>query len=329
LAITESPGSRFSGFDLRVGDAFRLIEALDDQSVQLTVTSPPYNIGKVYEKRAQLSEYLVEFESFSRSLYRKTTAGGSVCWQIGNYVEKGEVYPLDIFFYAIFKDAGFKLRNRIVWHFDHGLHANRRLSGRYETILWFTKGEDYLFQLDPIRVASKYPGKRHFKGEKRGLPSGNPAGKNPSDYWPRVVLEDWETLVWDIPNVKANHLEKTIHPCQFPVELVQRCVLALSRPGDLILDPFAGVGSAAVGALLHGRHFVGFERDEEYAKVATERVRQLQDGTLRVRRLGKPVYAPTGREGVARLPQEWLEHPSDAAEAEAATETPIAGAPNS
>ena len=161
-------------------------------------------------------------------------------WEVGDYVEAGEVYPLDIYFYDIFKDAGFHLRNRIIWHFEHGLHASKRFSGRYETILWLTKSHKYTFNLDDIRVPSKYPGKTHYKGAKRGQPSGNPLGKNPSDFW-NVVTSDWEKEIWDVPNVKANHPEKTIHPCQFPIELIQRCVLALTDQGDLVLDPFLGV----------------------------------------------------------------------------------------
>ena len=135
-----------------------------------------------------------------------------------------------------FKGFGLKLRNRIIWRFNHGLHCKKRFSGRYETILWFTKNDEYVFNLDPVRVPSKYPGKRHFKGPKRGQLSGNPLGKNPSDIWD-VVQQDWEDEVWDIPNVKANHPEKTEHPCQFPVELVQRCVLALTQPGGSRFRP--------------------------------------------------------------------------------------------
>lgn len=286
------------------GDAFALISDLDDASLHLTVTSPPYNIGKVYEKRTKLVSYLKGYESFAKTLYVKTAPGGSVCWQVGNYIEDGEVYPLDIYFYDIFKDAGFQLRNRIIWHFEHGLHAQRRLSGRYETILWFTKGENYKFNLDPIRVPAKYPGKRAFKGPNKGKPTGNPLGKNPSDFW-RIVSDDWEAEVWEIPNVKANHPEKTEHPCQFPVELVQRCVTALTDKGDLVLDPFAGVGSVAIATLLHGRRFIGFEWDASYVATAERRVASFKAGTLKVRPLGKPIHQPNGTERVARRPEEW------------------------
>jgi adenine-specific DNA-methyltransferase len=293
-------------FDLRGGDAFKLVDDLDDGSLQLTVTSPPYNIGKVYEKRTKLAEYLKEYEAFARALFAKTASSGHVCWQVGNFIEGGEVYPLDIFFYDIFKDAGFHLRNRIIWHFEHGLHAKRRLSGRYETILWFSKGDEYVFNLDNIRVPSKYPGKRAYKGPNQGKPTGNPLGKNPSDFWP-IVAADWDAQIWDIPNVKANHPEKSEHPCQFPVELVQRCVLALSNEGDVVLDPFMGVGSTAIAALLHDRRFIGFEWDAGYLATARQRLADFEAGTLKLRPLGRPVHTPKGTDRVAQVPDEWLQ----------------------
>ena len=172
-------------------------------SMKLIVTSPPYNLGKSYEKRSPLDDYLDGQSRVIAECVRLLHPTGSICWQVGNYVTDGEVVPLDAALYPIFKSHGLRLRNRIVWHFEHGLHSSRRLSGRYETINWFTKTDDYTFNLDPIRVPSKYPNKRHFKGPNVGKLSGNPLGKNPSD-------------VWVFPNVKSNHVEKTVHPCQFP-----------------------------------------------------------------------------------------------------------------
>ena len=210
-----------------------------------------------------------------------------------------------MYFYDIFKDAGFQLRNRIIWHFEHGLHASKRFSGRYETILWFTKTDDYTFNLDSVRIPSKYPGKLHYKGEKKGLPSGNPLGKNPSDFWP-VVMQDWEAEIWDIPNVKSNHPEKTIHPCQFPIELVQRCILALTNK-HVVLDPFLGVGSAIIASIMHDRKGIGFEISDEYIDVAKKRITDYLNNTLKIRPLGKPVYKPTGKESVSQIPLAWLQ----------------------
>ncbi len=203
---------------------------------------------------------------------------GSICWEVGNYVTDGEIIPLDILLYECFKDQGMKMRNRIVWHFGPGLHCKKRFSGRYETINWFTKSDEYVFNLDPIRVPQKYPGKRHFKGPNRGKLSGNPKGKNPSD-------------VWNIPNVKANHVEKTEHPCQFPVSLVQRLVLAMTNEDDLVLDPFMGIGTAVVAAVINGRRGAGAEVVERYYELAVERVKMALVGELRIRP-DQPVYEP-------------------------------------
>ena len=221
-------------------DSLEAISGMDSGSIDLIVTSPPYNIGKSYEVKTSIESYLATQEEIIEQLIRVLADEGSICWEVGNYVDKGEIFPLDVFYYQMFKKHGLKLRNRIIWRFGHGLHASNRFSGRYETILWFTKTDNYTFNLDAVRVPSKYPSKKHFKGPNKGKLSGNPLGKNPSDIWTNVQ-EDWDSEIWDIPNVKSNHPEKTVHPCQFPVELVERCVLALTNENDWVLDPFAGV----------------------------------------------------------------------------------------
>jgi adenine-specific DNA-methyltransferase len=181
--------------------------------------------------------------------------------------------------YPIFAKLGLKLRNRIIWHFEHGLHCSKRLSGRYETVLWFTNGDNYTFNIDPIRVPSKYPAKKYFKGPKAGQLSCNPLGKNPGD-------------VWIFPNVKNNHIEKTIHPCQFPVELIERLVLALTDPTDKVFDPYMGVRSTVIGALKNGRIGLGCDTVQKYVDIAWDRVRQLQTGILKTRPMDRPVYDP-------------------------------------
>lgn len=286
------------------GDCLDSLAALPDGLAELVITSPPYNLGKSYERAAELDDYLAALDPVIDQVVRVLSQTGSLCWQVGNYVERGEVFPLDSFYYHYFKKRGLKLRNRIIWHFEHGLHAANRFSGRYEVLLWFTKTDDYTFNLDPVRVPSKYPGKTHFKGSKRGQPSGNPLGKNPSDVW-KIVAQDWEQLLWDIPNVKANHPEKTIHPCQFPIELVERCVLALTNENDWVLDPFSGTGSALLAAVMNGRRAIGCEKLPEYIEIAHQRLADLCSGKLGYRQLGKPIHQPTGREKVARIPPDW------------------------
>lgn len=261
------------------GDCIEFMRDMPDESVHLTVTSPPYNLGKKYEKRGDFKRYLAWQSDVIDECVRLLAPRGSICWQVGNYVSDGAIVPLDIALYPAFAKHGLKLRNRIIWHFEHGLHCSKRMSGRHETILWFTKTDDYTFNLDPIRVPQKYPGKKHFKGPKAGQFSGNPLGKNPGD-------------VWIFPNVKNNHVEKTSHPCQFPLELVERLMLSLTQPGDLVFDPFAGVGTTVAAAIRNGRRGCGVEKMPEYVSIANERILQAIKGTLPVRKMNTPVYDP-------------------------------------
>lgn len=293
-------------YDIINDDCLDALKTFDEGYFDLIVTSPPYNVGKAYETRRSIKDYLSDQEEIIEQLVRTLSEEGNLCWQVGNYVHNGEVFPLDIYYYPIFKKLGLKLRNRIVWHFGHGLHASNRFSGRYETLLWFSKTENYIFNLDDVRVPAKYPGKLHFKGPKRGQPSGNPLGKNPSDVW-EILLQDWESCLWDFPNVKSNHPEKMHHPCQFPVELVERCVLALSNENSWVLDPFAGVCSTVIGALAHGRNIVGIERDAEYVKLAESRVNDFLEGRLKLRPMTKPIHVPSPNDKVAQTPQQWIE----------------------
>ena len=290
--------------EIILGDTIKNLKRMDNGSFDLIITSPPYNVGKEYETKTSIEKYLELQEKVIKELVRLTSDNGSICWQVGNYVEKGEIFPLDIFYYQIFKKLGLKLRNRIVWHFGHGLHARNRFSGRYETLLWFTKTDNYIFNLDNVRIPSKYPGKRHFKGPKKGQLSGNPKGKNPSDIW-EIIAKDWESGLWNIPNVKSNHPEKTTHPAQFPVELVERCVLALTNKDSWVLDPFAGVGSTAIASLKNYRNSVGIEKEREYVKIANERIEKLKEGNLKLRPINKPIHKPKANDKIAKIPEEW------------------------
>ena len=279
-------------FQYILGDSQKKLKDFEDGKFKLIITSPPYNIGKEYEVKKSIENYLYEQDAIITELIRTLHPSGSICWQVGNFMDKGEVFPLDIFYYNIFKSHGLKLRNRIIWQFGHGLHSSKRFSGRYETILWFTKGDNYTFNLDSVRVPSKYPGKKHFKGPKKGEFSGNPNGKNPSDIW-EIVLSDWENEIWNIPNVKANHVEKSDHPCQYPIELVERCLLALTDESDWVLDPFAGVGTTILASLKNNRNVVGIEKVKKYKEIGVSRVKELENGILKFRSLEKPIYDHT------------------------------------
>lgn len=274
------------------GDCLDLLRSMPAETAQLVVTSPPYNIGKKYERKRSFEDYIEEQATVIEACERILRVGGSICWQVGNHIAgPSEIMPIDIALYPIFAGLGLKMRNRIIWHFEHGLHCTKRFSGRYETIIWFTKGDDYHFDLDPVRVPQKYPGKKYYKGPKTGQYSANPLGKNPSD-------------LWIIPNVKHNHIEKTSHPCQFPVELIERLVLSMTKPGDLVVDPYMGVATAAAAAILHDRRAAGADTEKEFVEIGRDRVMQAAAGVLKTRPRERPVYQPNPSSKIAQRPLE-------------------------
>lgn len=188
------------------------------------------------------------------------------------------------------------------------MHCSKRFSGRYETVLWFTKSNEYTFNLDDVRIPSKYPGKKYFKGKNKGKISSNPKGKNPEDVWEMTLerlVDDWDAQIWDIPNVKNNHPEKVNHPCQFPVELVERCVLALTNENDIVYDPFCGVGSSLIAALKNNRQAYGTELERSYVDIGLERIQKLSEGTLQTRPIYQEIWTPKPTDKVAQIPEEW------------------------
>lgn len=275
------------------GDRLELLHQLPNAAARLIVTSPPYNIGKQYEKKQTLETYLQGQQETLEECVRVLAQDGSLCWQVGNHVNGGqEIFPLDIYIYPLCKKFGLKLRNRIIWCFEHGLNCSKRFSGRYETILWFTKSDNFVFNLDPVRIPQKYPGKKAFRGPRVGQYTCNPLGKNPGD-------------VWVIPNVKHNHIEKTEHPCQFPVELIERLVLALTSEGDLVVDPYAGVASTLCAAVLRGRRGAGAETEGKYVTMGRERVEAALEGRLKTRPMDRPVYKPDPKSKLTQRPNEF------------------------
>jgi len=246
------------------GDCRDLLKQINEPVVRLGVTSPPYNLGKEYEDRVALERYIEVHSGVIRESHRVLVDGGSLCWEVGNYVEDGKIIPLDALLWNYFADEPLNMtcRNRIVWVIPHGLHSRRRFSGRYEVVLWFTKGDGYHFDVDPVRVPSLWPNKKYFKGPRKGEVSSNPKGKNPGDVWT------------DISNVKHNHPEKTEHPCQFPEALVRRLVLALSKQNEWVLDPYLGSGTTAAVCVQEGRRVVAAELEHRYMKTAKARVRK-------------------------------------------------------
>jgi adenine-specific DNA-methyltransferase len=269
-------------YKIYTGDRIEFLNKVKNKSVQLIITSPPYNIGKSYERKEPLEKYLDEQKKTLIECVKKLKDEGSLCWQVGNFIKaKSEIIPLDIMIFNICAELGLKLRNRIIWHYEHGLHATKKFSGRYETIMWFTKSDNYYFDFNDIRVKQKYPGKLGYRGKNKGKYTGNINGKNPSD-------------VWIFPNVKSNHKEKTDHPCQFPIELAERLILSMSKKNDLVLDPYAGSGTTLIAALKNNRKAAGSEILKKYVDIINSRIDLLKSGKLPYRDRNEPIRVVKG-----------------------------------
>jgi adenine-specific DNA-methyltransferase len=246
--------------ELVCGDAMEVLRGLQTASVHLTVTSPPYNIGKEYEKTRPLAAYVSWCREWLQELFRITKPTGSLWVNLG-YVAvegKGRAVPLS---YLLWNQSPFFLHQEVIWHYGAGVASRRAFSPRNEKWLWFVKDpSNYTFNLDAVRDPNvKYP-----KQKKNGRLKCNPLGKNPGD-------------VWILPKVTSGNgrasPERTRHPAQFPLAVVRRIILAASNPEELVLDPFAGSGSTLVASLQCKRRCMGVEIRSDYCAIAEHRIR--------------------------------------------------------
>lgn len=248
-----------AGARIYEGDSLRLLRRMSGTPVALTVTSPPYNIGKEYERLRPLAEYLDWCEEWIRLIHRITAPDGAFWLNLGYVGLPGRAKAIPIP-YLLWDRVPFFLVQEVVWNYGAGVASNRSFSPRNEKFLWYVKdAKTYTFNLDEVRDPNvKYPNQR-----KNGKIKVNRLGKNPSD-------------VWHIPKVTSgtnrSSKERTLHPAQFPVALLDRIIRACSRPGDLILDPFLGSGSVAEAAIRNGRAVVGIEIEPRYLHIAGRRL---------------------------------------------------------
>ena len=245
------------------GDCLELMPTLPGKFVNLTVTSPPYNIGKEYESSLPMNEYLNWTEDWVRQVHRLTASDGAFWLNLG-YVSipgRAKAIPLP---YLIWERIPFYLLQEIVWHYGAGVAARHAFSPRNEKWLWYVKdAAEYTFNLDAVRDPNvKYPNQK-----KNGRVRVNALGKNPSDVWILPKVTTGENV-----NGRRASPERTQHPAQFPLAVVKRIVLACSNAGDLVFDPLVGSGSTLHAALLTGRSGVGIDKSERYLEIAARRL---------------------------------------------------------
>lgn len=265
-AIKSALGTPFcdgDGYAIYCIDCLSALPRVTAGCVGLTVTSPPYNIGKEYEAPLPLEEYVRWCGRWMAEVHRVTTSDGTFWLNVG-YLEIPGVARAVPLPYLLWDKSPFYLLQEVVWNYGAGVASRKALSPRNEKLLWYVKDPDrYTFNLDAIRDPDvKYPNQK-----KNGKLRCNTLGKNPSD-------------VWQIAKVTSGtdraSPERSPHPAQFPLDLVDRVVLGCSNPGDLVLDPFIGSGTTAVSCLRHGRRVVGFERNPAYCRIAADRIERTR-----------------------------------------------------
>lgn len=263
LRALGKPTVRGEHYAIYNGDAMEFLAAIPSGSVDLTVTSPPYNIGKEYEQIRDLTDYLDWCEKWIAQIHRTTKSQGAFWLNLGYLAIEGKAKAIPIP-YLLWERIPFFMVQEVVWNYGAGVAARRSFSPRNEKFLWYVKDEeDYTFNLDDVRDPNvKYPNQK-----KNGKLKCNPAGKNPSDVWQIAKVTS---------GTDRSSKERMPHPAQFPTAVLDRIVKACSNVGDVLVDPFVGSGSLLEVAARNKRFAIGFELNPTYVKSAAARLRSVE-----------------------------------------------------
>jgi len=227
---------------------------LPDNSIHLMVTSPPYNVGKLYDKELTLEEYRGFLSNVWKEVYRVLVPGGRVCINVANLGRKPYI-PLHAFIIEDMYKLGFLMRGEIIWNKGAAVSSS---------IAWGT----YLSAKNPVlRDAHEYIlvfSKETFtRGIKENMKS-------------TLTKEEFIELTKSIWSFNAESATRVGHPAPFPVELPLRCIKLYTFEGETVLDPFIGSGTTALAALLLNRHYIGYDVSKEYIELAQKRIKEVE-----------------------------------------------------
>jgi site-specific DNA-methyltransferase (adenine-specific) len=232
------------------GDATQEMSKLPDACIDLLIADPPYNLGKDYGNNFDQKAWR-DYETFSQNWLAEASRllkpSGSI------YIFMGVRFISKLF---LMLEEEFKLNFNgwITWHYTQGMGRKTGFSPRHEDILYFTKSDQFTFNLDDVRVPQKYYRERN-----------NMAGANPGD-------------VWQFSHVHYCSAEREPHPTQKPEALMERIIKASSHPGDLVLDPFVGSGTTCRVAQILGRNWLGIDVNPEYISMSQKRIETVFEG---------------------------------------------------
>lgn len=227
------------------GDAAETMRTFPEGSIDLICADPPYNLGKHYGSMIDKKDWN-EYEQFTKEWLREASRvlnpNGTI------YVFMGVRFIARL--YTILEsELKFSFNGWITWHYTQGIGRTRGFSPRHDDILYFTKGRNYTFNLDHVRIPQKYYRQRN-----------NMEGANPGD-------------TWEFSHVHYCSRERKRHPTQKPEAVMARMILASSTPGDIVLDPFVGSGTTCKVVRDLGRHWIGIDINPDYIAMSEKRMR--------------------------------------------------------
>jgi len=236
--------------DILQGDCVEMLKSIDSESIDLIIADPPYNLGKDYGNNSdnlEFDDYISFTKSWLKESVRVLKKTGTV------YIFVGFRY-ISYLYQILENDYNMKFANWICWHYTQGIGKTKGFSPRHDDILMFTKSDNYIFNLDDIKVPQKYY---------RAI--NNMRGANPGD-------------VWEISHVHYCQRNRQNHPTQKPEALMERMVLASSNEGDLVLDPFSGSGTTLRVCQQLNRNCIGIELNSEYVADTINRLKSKFEG---------------------------------------------------
>lgn len=236
-----------------LGDAREVLKKLPNNCIHLMVTSPPYNVGKEYDEDLTLGEYLDFIEEVMREVYRVLVWGGRVCFNVANLGRRPYI-PLHAYLIERFEEIGYLFRGEIIWDKGDASVGSSTAWGSWMSATNPTLRDQHEY----IIILSKGDFKRS-KGNKK-------------DTITRDEFLEFTKSIWRFQPESA---KKVRHPAPFPLDLPYRCIQLFTFEGDVVLDPFVGSGTSCLAALKTRRHFIGIDIEENYVKIAMERIREI------------------------------------------------------
>lgn len=247
---------------IKCGDCVQLMSAMEDDCIDLTVTSPPYDNLRKY------NGFEWDFEKVARELYRITKPGGVVVWVVGDATVKGSETGTSFRQALYFKECGFNLHDTMIWEKTAMLPTQDRYYNIFEYMFVFSKGKP-----KTMNFIEDKPNVNGGRKQRKDLCINKGHNEKSDEFFVRKEVGR-RTNIWRIPIGKNKETQG--HPAPFPEQLANDHIITWSNPGDVVFDPFVGSGTTAKMAILNGRNFIGFDISEEYCNIATNRIALMQ-----------------------------------------------------